>query len=1238
MKLRFPASLLLVIVLTFNATVSVYAHPNQQTTEDAIMQALNATAQELGLSAKAETTILEGVKIWAINPYDEGNVTKLIVSKSSFMFDSMLEFAGIFGGQAEPVNFHGYTAYHITFMVFVNNFNGYHLTVTDSEDTLAGAMRIAEIFYRHAIASGFMAGDGSGSGPAVTAEIGTPTPELTLTPETGAQINLRAYAENYDQDTDFVDNSDNFGSVDISGRVTDLDTGAAIEGATIEITSGAASGSTHSAADGSYSLTAVVSGGDGSGLIQGVDFALPMNAELLIEVTPGSTELLADGTSTSSITIQVKDLQGNPLKDRVFDLEVSSDAGPGTIQPGQATTDENGLIQATYTAFMLEPGLRTNTSRHEVTISARDTATGLTGTNWIFVNQYQLSVQYGEYILACTQCTFPSEFTVSVSDYWNNPIPNTPLTLRIEGGSSGGTLVLDPNSNATQQEITLTTDNNGRATVYYKWKGDLNITEAVQKVVVLEEATNAQVSKDVKVQGLDISLARVEEAGFTGITGQQAFLKVYFKERTHPDLPLDRFNTDSPNKLGLRVTIRQYHSDGVNTSLTFEDTGGWEQDAGGLFVKMYTTPHMPYIIPMDIDLPDLFRPNNDTILVLKTGSPDGWLHIWLQDGILTPHSWAGVVFKCVGRFLPGVGQAIAVIDTLNQTYKMDVLALGQKTAQVLTEGLEIQSTLLTPSTNALNLTKTGAFNNIIECMQDIYSVHKEKSTQGSTTNSGGGVCAMVPRPLLELFPFTALDEDVAEQLSIYQDRFAQGLLLDSPEERGIAIYGLEAGNVTLRDASGLVFEDPERMNVEGSVAIYLLPVDETFELEVASDHDFDIGIYEAGSDDTNRKTFRHKVQVDTSLTASMAIGSTSDYSLELDYDDDGVFDKALNAQVTTLDVVKPHVTELYPEPMTTITDEEVYVFARYADNPGGTGIDIQANKIFVDGIDLTSDTFMGPEILSLTLSDIEPGEHYIRLVVSDLDGNATITEWTFTIQSEFSNSLDAANPIFVNGAGVFVILLIGSVLAFSFRRKQRQAKLQHPQQKFQGEGQAETVQDQQGNWWYQDPDTGIWHFWDGQTWQVAQTGPVIPPPPPPGQVSAAKPKGKGCLLTLFVVGIMSVLVFGGVTLVAFNFLPTLTIPSASTVSIEELLKNGGGGLLITLLGTLLLRGGFKSIVTKRAIVEDEFGRRSEKRGCSAVLTGFGQVFLGFILLTAGLGWIALAVYQHLLPLLGYSLV
>jgi hypothetical protein len=100
----------------------------------------------------------------------------------------------------------------------------------------------------------------------------------------------------------------------------------------------------------------------------------------------------------------------------------------------------------------------------------------------------------------------------------------------------------------------------------------------------------------------------------------------------------------------------------------------------------------------------------------------------------------------------------------------------------------------------------------------------------------------------------------------------------------------------------------------------------------------------------------------------------------------------------------------------------------------------------------------------------------------------------------------------------------------------------------------------------------------------------------------------------------------------------LTIPPALTVSINELLKIGGGGLLLTLLGTLLLRGGFKSIATKRVIVEDELGIKREKRGCLAMLTGFGQMFLGLILLIAGLGLIALALYQQLLPFLGYSLV
>ena len=110
---------------------------------------------------------------------------------------------------------------------------------------------------------------------------------------------------------------------------------------------------------------------------------------------------------------------------------------------------------------------------------------------------------------------------------------------------------------------------------------------------------------------------------------------------------------------------------------------------------------------------------------------------------------------------------------------------------------------------------------------------------------------------------------------------------------------------------------------------------------------------------------------------------------------------------------------------------------------------------------------------------------------------------------------------------------------------------------------------------------------------------------------------------------------GGATLVAFQFFPNVTLPRAATVSVGELLKVGGGGVLLTLLGTLLLRGGFKSIATRRVIVEDEVGRRREKRGCAAILNGLGQVAFGLLLLTGGLGMTALALYQQLLPLLGY---
>lgn len=45
-----------------------------------------------------------------------------------------------------------------------------------------------------------------------------------------------------------------------------------------------------------------------------------------------------------------------------------------------------------------------------------------------------------------------------------------------------------------------------------------------------------------------------------------------------------------------------------------------------------------------------------------------WKIFW-NDGVLTPHNKAGVVFKCMGSFLPGFGNVITAVDTVNNLAK-----------------------------------------------------------------------------------------------------------------------------------------------------------------------------------------------------------------------------------------------------------------------------------------------------------------------------------------------------------------------------------------------------------------------------------------------------------------------------------------------------------------------------------------------------------------------------------------
>ena len=61
----------------------------------------------------------------------------------------------------------------------------------------------------------------------------------------------------------------------------------------------------------------------------------------------------------------------------------------------------------------------------------------------------------------------------------------------------------------------------------------------------------------------------------------------------------------------------------------------------------------------------------------------------------------------------------------------------------------------------------------------------------------------------------------------------------------------------------------------------------------------------------------------------------------------------------------------------------------------------------------------------------------------------------------------------------------------------------------------------------------------------------------------------------------------------------------------------------------------KAIITRRAVVEDEWGRQREKRGCGAILNGLGSLFFGILLFAAGLGMMTMTFYQEVLPYFGF---
>ena len=185
---------------------------------------------------------------------------------------------------------------------------------------------------------------------------------------------------------------------------------------------------------------------------------------------------------------------------------------------------------------------------------------------------------------------------------------------------------------------------------------------------------------------------------------------------------------------------------------------------------------------------------------------------------------------------------------------------------------------------------------------------------------------------------------------------------------------------------------------------------------------------------------------------------------------------------------------------------------------------------------------------------------------------------------------------------------------------------------------ARLLRDQQGGWWSRAGDGQSWYWWNGQAWQPA------PIPPSPGRVSAPQrsrrnARARSWIGSLVLLVVIILVVGGGVALFALGLIPGLQLNPAASVDLKDLFLTFGGGLLLMLLGTLILRGGMKAIITRRALVTDEDGMmQREVTGCSAVLQGMGQLFFGLLLTIAGIVISGLAFFQQVLPFLGIRIL
>ncbi|MFH1905834.1 MAG: hypothetical protein ABIL11_00355 [Chloroflexota bacterium] len=905
--------------------------------------------------------------------------------------------------------------------------------------------------------------DGDGVPDDVDQCLGTPAgvavddkgcPEITPTPEQGDSIVLKASLEGKGESTQTLPNSDNYGVIIIEGVVTDQE-GKGVSGADVEVVSGADSASITTNADGSYSIAVSVPGGLGNGLYRGVNFTLQLDDLSIHEV------VLLQAIEGGQM------VQGRNVGVRVY--LVWTGASPVEVEvvatvDGKTQPPVRGLVKLAYTPQDNNLGRNSinlvlphalfpfdSVSTHSIYVTVRlvDESTQETNleNNTSVPESFTLQRTKSPSLLYVSMD--PSigraelvRFSGQANSFLEKVYP-IPFAWSIVGTARVSHYVVSPNTKFLQSQSVESLPN---------WVPDWVKDGVDYPLQALKSGTYISSIRSVEKARIRYNAQRCTDANGKFILPCNEPIAMH-AVGVFPN------NAYGPEKAGFAYTLFR---------------NSWRVMLNDIGIPKNVSHELGHLYGLD-----------DEYGGGSTGRP------------VYGSSWDGSLFRTeTGGSINFMGQVhlgspwvdSQTWNTLLGILKVTDVSGTQKTAALNAWMPRLDDRLVTEIEGPALIVEGVVGQDgraTLESMTPIHRYETPAANQGT-------------------FTLRALDE----QQNVLAETQFDGLFSDQYDDISPIVPFLvvlpvpdpdQVTLITISQAGGTILASLERSpsiptaNFDPIPAISDAPVTISWQ---ANDADGDVLLSTLFYSANGGLTW----QV---LGTDLPVNSLTVDSQELP-GGESRFLLIVNDGMNEVEVVSAPIMVPNRPPVVVILDTYGTTFE------SGEPVALQGFSDDVEDGSLPDGNFYWSDELGQIVwqgynmqAELPVGQHKITLEVTDTDGQVGSASIDITVQAGTADNgkgNETGLPVFnlpaiilfLLGGGACVLLLMGSLLVggvFLLTRGRKQTRMPG------AVGQAGTVQDQQGNWWYQDPGTGRWNFWNGQAWQpVPGTVPNVAAP------------------------------------------------------------------------------------------------------------------------------------------------